>query len=147
MRKAPNRPLYQSVRRERTESSMGFFSSAGMRVFGWCLRLAENIAAAASSLQQGFAGFVAQFAAQAVHIDFDEVGKGVEGLVPNVLGNFGAANDAAGIAREIFEQGIFLNGEGNGAGAAFCGLRGSVEFEIADDDAWRAELVGAAKKG
>jgi hypothetical protein len=129
---------------------MGFFCSAGILggvLFARGLVVAEDVAAAAAGLQERLAGFFAEFAAEPVYVDFDQVGKGVKGLVPDMFGDFRPADDAAGVAREIFKERVFLGGEGNGARAALGGLRSGVEFEIADDDARGAEFVGAAEQG
>src|ERR1700731_2208490 len=126
MRKRPRRPLYQRVMRERTESNMRLFRSAGgLRgvLFPRYFVVAEDVAAAAARLQQWLAGFFAQFPAEAVYINFDQVGKGIEGFIPDVFGDFRAADYTAGVAGEIFEERVFLGGEGNRASAALGGLR------------------------
>src|ERR1700739_208201 len=119
--------------RERTDSSMGFFCSAGSLRGVLCAGgfiVAEDVPAAAAGLQQGFAGFLAGVPAQAVFVDFGEVGEGGVGLVPDVFGDFRAADDAAGVAGEIFEERVFLCGEGNGASAPLRGLRSGVEVGV-----------------
>src|SRR5712692_8800338 len=127
--------LYQRVRRARTESSMRFSLGGGFTVLlvGVGLgRGGEHVAAAAAGLQEGLTAFIAEFAAETVDVDFDQIGEGIEGLIPDMLGDLGAANDAAGIAREIFEERVFLGGEGDGFIAAFYGLSGGIEDDVAD---------------
>src|ERR1700738_3022009 len=147
------RPPYQMVRRTRTESSMGLSRSSCefivFVVFAGCrgrFRRQQKVAAAATSLQHGLGGVVAKFAAQAVDVDLNEIGKGVKGLVPDMLGNFCAADDATGVTGEEFEEGVFLGGKRNGVAAAFNGLRGSVQGEIANNDLWRTQIVGAPEQ-
>src|SRR6266852_2720272 len=129
--------LYQRVRRARTESSMRFSLRGGLAalvigVGGGFGRGREDVAAAAAGLQEGLTAFIAEFAAETVDVDFDQIGEGIEGLIPDMLGDFGAANDTAGIAREIFEERVFLGGEGDGFIAAFYGLSGGIEDDVAD---------------
>src|SRR5271169_4680607 len=104
----PRTMLYQRVRRTRTESSMWFSQTAGGRritalfvIQGSGLRVStEDVSAASPGSQQGLAGIVTQLAAQPVHIDFNEIGEGVEGFVPDVLSNLRPAHDAPGIAHQ-----------------------------------------------
>jgi len=129
---------------------MGFLRPGGILggvFFARDFVVAEDVAAAAAGLEQGLAGFFAKFAAEAVHVDFNEVGKRIEGFVPDVFGDFGAADNAAGVAGEIFEERVFLGSERDGTRAAFRGLLSGVEFEIADYDTWGTEFVGAAEEG
>src|SRR5258708_20435046 len=96
--------------RERTESSMGFFRSAGILrgvLFAGGFVVAEDIAAAAASLQERLAGLLAQFSAETVYVNFDQVGKGIEGFVPDMFGDFGTADYPTGIAAERSEEGLF----------------------------------------
>src|SRR4029077_19161282 len=146
--------LYHKVRRTRTESSMRFSRTAARRrVAGLAARGGrgfrrgtENIAAAAASLKERLPVSVTEFAAKAVHVDFDEIGEGVEGLVPDVLGNFRAADDAVGIAGQEFEERIFLGGEGNEAIAALGRLRRGIELQIAHDNPGRPQILRATQE-
>jgi len=109
-------------------------------------RSRQNVAAAATSLQERRIGVVVELAAEAVYVDFDEVRERVEGLIPDVFGDFRAADNAAGIASEEFKERILLAGQGDGAIAALGGLRGGVERKVAHDDLGRAEFPGSAQQ-
>src|SRR6266853_963715 len=133
---------YQMVRRLRTElnimlSARGFRSVAQLRCRGGFRRNglvvdAEHVAGAAFGVQQGSLFGSVNFAAQAIYVDFDQVGEGIEVFVPNVFGNFSAADDASGVAGEIFEQRVLLVGEGNLAIGAGSDLRGGIERQVGD---------------
>jgi hypothetical protein len=43
------------------------------------------------------------FAAEALHVDFDEIGKGVVVFVPHVFGYLGPSDDFAGIQGHVRE--------------------------------------------
>src|SRR6266404_7750743 len=132
---------YQMVRRLRTELNIvlftGRFRFVARRRNGLFRRSGffadtEHVAGAALGVQQeSFAGSV-NFAAQAVDIDFDQVGKGIEVFVPDVFGDFSAADDASGVADEVFEQRVFLVGKRDAAIAASGNLRGGIERQIRD---------------
>src|SRR5260221_10057287 len=96
-------------------------SLRGVLVAG-CFVVAKYVAAARLGLQEWLAGLFAKFATEAVYVDFDEVGEGIEGFVPDVLGDFRTANDAADVARKKFEQRVLLRSEGDGTRAASRGL-------------------------
>src|SRR5260221_7730033 len=91
-------------------------------LFAGCFVVAKSVSAAPPGLQEWLAGLFAKFATEAVYVDFDEVGEGIEGFVPNVLGDFRTANDTANIARKKFEQRVLLRSERDGTRAAFRGL-------------------------
>src|SRR5258708_20490680 len=104
---------------------MGFFGPAGILrgvLFAGCFVCAKYVAGVPPGLQEWLAGLFAKFATEAVYVDFDEVGEGIEGFVPNVFGDFRTANDAADVARKKFEQRVLLRGERDGTRAAFRGL-------------------------
>src|ERR1700745_3223685 len=101
---------YQMVRRLRTELNIVLFAGrfrfvarlllGGLFGRSGFLADSEHVAGAALGVQQGsFPGRV-NFAAQAMDIDFDQVGEGIEVFVPDMFGNFSAAHDTSGIADE-----------------------------------------------
>ena len=54
------------------------------------------------------AGIGVNFSAYAIDVDLDQIGEGIERFIPNVLGDFCPPNDAAWVARQVFQEGIFL---------------------------------------
>src|SRR6266481_8532929 len=133
---------YQMVRRLRTELNIvllaGRFRFVARLLLGGLFRRSrfladsEHVAGAALGVQQRSLPGRINLAAQAIDIDFDQIGEGIEVFVPNVLGNFSAADDASGVADEIFEQRIFLVGKRNAAIATSGDLRGGVEGQVGD---------------
>lgn len=67
---------------------------------------------------------------QVVDVDVDEVCAGVKVVVPDVLGNDTAAQDAILVSEKILEQCVFLHGEIDGPAGALCPMCHGVEFEI-----------------
>src|SRR5947209_14289435 len=92
-------PTCQSVRRARTESSMSLFLGR------------EHVAFAAPCVQQFQFVPVINFTAQALHIDFDQIGEDVEVCVPDVRGDVCTPHHAVGVACEVFEQRILFGGQ------------------------------------
>src|SRR6266852_349993 len=78
----------------------------------------QHIAFAASRVNQWLARAVINLPAETLYIDIYDVGKGIEVLVPNVLGNLGATQDLTLMKHQQREQGIFLRGEFNDVSAA-----------------------------
>src|SRR5579863_9175857 len=125
---------YQTVRRLRTELSIAFLGGG----FSWaiagerCLRSSfvgqsQQVTGAAASVEQRRVLWAVNFAAKAIYVNFDEVGERIKLLVPNVLGDFRAADDAANAAHEKFEQRVFLVGERDVTASAASGLSGGVQ--------------------
>jgi hypothetical protein len=56
-------------------------------------------------------GFAVDFIAEAMDVDIDNVGGGVDAHLPDVVEDHGARDDAADVAAEVFEEGEFLLGE------------------------------------
>src|SRR5229473_3623016 len=109
--------VYQSVSRTRTESSMalpggGSCLGAGPRRIIFVSRIrrfrihrgAKEVAGAAAGMKQGLAGIGVNFPAHAIHVNFDQIREGIEGLIPHMLGDIRAPHNAAGVAGKIFEQ-------------------------------------------
>src|SRR5438128_5035705 len=129
-------PACQSVKRTRTESSIGFLPGLS-RIFGFGGRLfvgRKNVPSAAPRVQQGFTRRCIDFAADAIDVDFDEIRERIELFVPNVLGDFGASNDASGIAREKFKERVFLCGKRHRLPGARNVLADGINNKIGNDD-------------
>ncbi len=71
----------------------------------------EHIAQPAHGADQlGLMAFV-DLAAQMADIDIHDIGQALEGLVPDLLHDHAARQDAPGMQEQIFQQGIFLGAE------------------------------------
>src|SRR5216684_6741078 len=151
--------VYQRVSRTRTESSMAlpdWRSGLGARprrstfvgrVGDIRIDLrAKEVAGAAAGMEQGLAGISVNFPAHAIHVNFDQIREGIEGLIPHVFGDIRAPYNAAGVAGKIFEQRIFLGGERHGPPRPGNALRGGIQDEVGDDNFGGAELTGAAQQ-
>jgi Stage II sporulation protein E (SpoIIE) len=97
-------------------------------------------------MKQGLAGIGVDFPAHAIYINFDQIREGIEGLIPDVLGDIRAPHNAAGVAGKIFEQRIFLGGERHAASRPGNALRGCVQDEVGNDNFGGAELTRAAQQ-
>src|SRR5579883_2231884 len=142
---------YHSVSRTRTESNIGFPASgpaphpSGRR---WVLitgvglrrRHAEQITRPAPGVQQRNSRSRVNLPAQPVHVDFDEIGKRIEGLVPDVLGDFRASDYAPGVPHQVFEQRVFLVGQPNAAARSHRRLRACVQRQVGDADLRRTKI-------
>ena len=107
----------------------------------------QDVAAAAAGLQQRAIVVIAKFAAETIHVYLDEIREGIEGFVPDMFGDFRAADDTASIASEKFQESILLGGQGDGASAALGGLRGGIERQVSHHDLRGAEFRGPAQEG
>src|SRR5882672_2686579 len=99
-----NAPTYQNVNRMRSglDMAVGFPG-------------AEHVALAAEGPDQ-FRGMVLiDLPAKALNVDLNQVGKGIEGLVPNMFRDLRPAYHPVNVPGEIVEQGIFLSSKLNGA--------------------------------
>src|SRR6266545_2129229 len=90
-------PMYQSVSRVRTVSSM-----ASLLVRN------EQIALAAQRADQLQLMAVVYLASQPLDVNLDQVGKRVEVYIPHVLADLGAADDLARPPREVFQQRVLF---------------------------------------
>src|SRR5437764_7571859 len=88
--------VYQSVRRARTECNM-----SGL----------EHVSRTAHRLNPFSRRDSLDVAAQPIDVDLDEVRERVELLVPDVLGDLLAGDDAAGVARQVLEHRVLFRGE------------------------------------
>src|SRR5258708_36508800 len=117
-RKSASKPVYHSVSRTRTESSMVVISHFRIayaairrrtfRFLRFVLRRfpghAEKVSSSSSSVQQRLTRVRINFSPQAVYVHFDQVRKRVEALVPHVLRNFRAPNHPSRVARQKLQQ-------------------------------------------
>src|SRR6266516_4723738 len=51
------------------------------------------------------------FLAEIVHVNIDDVGESIEGIIPYMVGNHGSGQDLVRIAHEVLQQPVFLGGE------------------------------------
>ena len=100
---------------------------------------------------------IVELAAQPLHVDVHDVGKRVVVLVPDVLGDVGAADHVAGAPGEVFEQRVFAAGQRDLASVRTDARAGDVDRErrrlrgaraSADGDrAASARAAGRAARG
>src|SRR6185295_3840902 len=95
----------------------------------------QHVARAANRVQQRPFEAVLELAPQSADVDVNDVGAGVEMIVPHLLEEHGAGDDAAFVAGEIFEQQIFARLQFDLPAAAPDRPRQRVDFEVADRDA------------
>src|SRR5271169_1117642 len=92
---------YQSVRRARNVSNMILPARRTRFLPRWIIGAdiffleSEQVACAATCMQERRLRIGVNLAPQAVDVDFNQVRKRVEGFVPNMFGNCGAAHDLA----------------------------------------------------
>src|ERR1700730_16269703 len=159
-RKSASKPVYQSVSRTRTESSMVLsrrraafvamvcravrFRRFGFRRFAGH---AKKISRPSPGMQQRLARSRINFSPQAVHVHLDQVRKRVEAFVPHVFGNFRATHHAPRVAREKLEQCILLGRDRNVPSRPRDALRTGIEHQVGYGDLPRPEFPGAAQQG
>src|ERR1043165_3893447 len=102
MRTSASTATYQSVRRDLTELNILTAVGGG-----------QDVAFAAPCLEELLRVAIINLATQALDIDFDEIGEGIEVFVPDMLADLSPAQDSSGVARKIFEQPVFLRRELN----------------------------------
>src|ERR1017187_7232462 len=127
---------YQSVRRKRKLLIIG-----GSRVG------AQDVAFPAAGADQPAGAAALEPGAQALDVDVDDIGEGIEVLVPDVLRDLLAAHHAIFVKHQKFQQRILLGGEADGLAGAGDGVAGGVQREIADAADLRAQHFGAAQQG
>lgn len=68
----------------------------------------EHVAFATARVKQFYRVIAVDLFAQAIHIDLDRVGEGIEGVVPDVGRNLGAGDELARAAGQVLEQGVLF---------------------------------------
>src|SRR3981081_504554 len=101
IRRPPNTNRYHSVNLTRMLLNIREVGNFGR----------QHITLAASSVNQRLLRAVINLPAETLYIDVDDVGKGIEVLVPNVVGNLSAAQDLTLVKHQQLEQCIFLRSE------------------------------------
>src|SRR5205814_1043084 len=91
-------------------------------------------------------GIRVNFAAHAIHVNLDQIREGIERFIPHVFGNFRTSDDAAGVARQIFEQRIFLGGEWHTAASPGNALRCGIQDKVGDGYFGGPELTGTPQQ-
>src|SRR6478672_3854065 len=95
----------------------------------------EHVARASHRVQQRLFEPLVELAPEAADVDVDDVGAGVEVIVPDLLKKHGARDDAAFVAREIFEQEIFAGLEVELLAGALHGARKRIDLQVPDGKA------------
>src|SRR5688572_30680627 len=75
---------------------------------------------------------VVNLSAQPLDVDLDQVGHGVEAIVPDVFGDVRAADDVTVAPRKVLEQRVLLRRELNGTLATLDTTCPCVDAEILD---------------
>src|SRR3954470_19273907 len=83
-------------------------------------------------MKQRFFEAVVELAAEAADVDVDDVGAGIEMIVPNLLEKHGPGDHAPLVAGEIFEQQIFARLEVELLAVALHRAGQGVNLEIPD---------------
>src|SRR5271165_1918227 len=71
----------------------------------------QHVADAAHGLDHFFGPLVVDFAAQVADVDVDDIGEAVVIHIPDVLDDHSAAEGAAAVAHQVFEDAEFLGSE------------------------------------
>ena len=90
---------------------------------------------------------VVDLSAQPLDVHLDQVRHRVEAVVPDVLGDVGAADDVALAPRQVLEQRVFLRRELNGTPATLDAARPRVDGEILDLEHRGCERRPSAEQG
>lgn len=98
-------------------------------------------------MEKGEIVAVIDFFPQFADVDVDEVGAGIEGVVPHLAEEFGAGADVADVLKQDFEQAEFARAEFDAATGALGGALGNVEGEIGQAEKDRTGLAAATGDG
>src|SRR5262245_61392214 len=112
---------YHNVNRVLIESSIGIF-----------FRVSQSITFAAPRAQQFRRLALVYFAPQSLHVNLDQIGEGIEALVPYVFGDLGAADNLASPPRQVFEERVFFRGQLDQTATAPDLARSRVNAEVGD---------------
>src|ERR1035438_690745 len=122
----------------------------GLRIgpVGLLVRIAsQDVSRAAPGVEQGLRGSNIDFSAQAVYVNFDEIREGIEIFVPNVFGNFRAANDTTRVARQELNQRVLFGSYRNWPARTNHRLRGGIQHKIRNRELQRAEFARTTRQG
>src|SRR5260370_19790459 len=119
-RRLPNTNRYQRVNRTRMLLNIREIGDLGR----------QHIAFAASRVNQRLIRAVINLPPETLYIDINDVGKGIEVLVPDVLGNLGATKDLTLVKHQQLQQGIFFRGQFDDAITAARRVVHSIERKI-----------------
>src|ERR1043166_6140166 len=89
---------------------------------------------------------VVDLAAESPHQHFEDVGKGVVVVVPDVRRDGGALDDLPGMPQQKLEEREFLGSQRNRSAAAADGPRADVYFEVVERQFRRRERQRAAAR-
>jgi hypothetical protein len=103
----------------------------------------ESVARSAHSLGHRRASPAAGLVAQVADVDVDDVGAGVEVVVPDGGEDLLAAEDVTRVAHEVLQQGELAAGELHGLVVASDAARAQVHLQVAGLYRRRAWLIGA----
>src|SRR5215468_5595365 len=112
----------------------------------WISFRGKHISRAAASVKQRLVRGRIDFAPNAIHVDLDQIGEGVEFFIPDVLGDFRPANDTAGVSGEKLYERILFSGEGHCFASAGNTLSDGIDDQVSNHDFGRAQLSGAAEQ-
>src|SRR5215831_8215612 len=111
------------------------------------VRSTETVSDTASRMDQGIGLLIVDLAAQASDIDVDDIGRGIEMQVPDVLQKHRPRDDAARVAHQIFQQLELLRQKLDILAVPARGSRDQVDREIADaQDGFLGDGVAAPAK-
>jgi hypothetical protein len=123
--------VYHIVSRMRTELNM--VPTPDIRCFSVCVHVrSEDVASPAPGVQEWLGSLGVDLASQAIDVDFDQIRKRIKLFVPDVLGNFGSADDASSIPRKKFHECVFLGSKRDRLSTAQHSLSRSVDNEVGD---------------
>src|SRR5437899_635667 len=110
-------------------------------------RRAKEVPSATARMEQRLAGIRVNFPSHAINVNFNQIRKGIEGLIPDVLRDFRTSYYAAGVARKIFEQSILFGSERHASAGPGDALRGGIQGQIRDGNFSGTKFTGTAQQG
>src|ERR1700680_2822090 len=158
-RKSARSPVYHSVSRTRTESSMALSRSRITLTTMLCravrfvrihsrrfARKTKEISRSPPRVQQWLTLSRVNLSSYAIHIHLDQIRKRIEALVPHVLGNFRATYHAPSIACQKLDQRVLLGRHRNASPRARNALRASVQHQVRHRDLRRTQFSRAPQQ-
>src|SRR5262245_21615313 len=92
----------------------------------------QHIALTASRMNQRLIRALINLASETLDINIDDIGKGIEVLIPNVLGDLLATEDLTLMKHQQLKQGILFRGEFDDVLAAFRLVVHGIERKISN---------------